>query len=138
MYLRLRKVLAPLTFVSKDNSLFFRIVELCYLNFYFFFCFIFIYSQNYTPMALYEENLFCTPTFLYTTNFFCTRIGTLSLYVTRSIYKTLFTFKDFFVFLQRTLMVHTKVSLYILVHTHKNFFSHIIYTHKIFPYTFYI
>ena len=36
LYLRLRKVLAPLTFVSKDNSLFFRIVELCYLNFYFF------------------------------------------------------------------------------------------------------
>ena len=36
MYLRLRKVLAPLTFVSKDNNLFFRIVKLCYLNFYFF------------------------------------------------------------------------------------------------------
>ena len=36
LYLRLRKVLAPLTFVSKDNNLFFRIVKLCYLNFYFF------------------------------------------------------------------------------------------------------
>ena len=36
LYLRLRKGLAPLTFVSKDNNLFFRIVELCYLNFYFF------------------------------------------------------------------------------------------------------
>ena len=39
MYLRLRKVLEPLTFVSKDNNLFFRIVKLCYLNFYFFFIF---------------------------------------------------------------------------------------------------
>ena len=28
LYLRLRKVLAPLTFVSKDNGLFFRIVEI--------------------------------------------------------------------------------------------------------------
>jgi len=28
LYLRLRKVLAHLTFVSKDNSLFFRIVEI--------------------------------------------------------------------------------------------------------------
>ena len=36
LYLRLRKVLAPLTLVSKDNSLISRIVELCYLNFYFF------------------------------------------------------------------------------------------------------
>ena len=36
VYLRFRKVLAPLTFVSKDNNLFFRIVNLCYLNFYLF------------------------------------------------------------------------------------------------------
>ena len=28
LYLRLRKVLTPLTFVSKDNNLFFRIVEI--------------------------------------------------------------------------------------------------------------
>ena len=28
LYLRLRKVLEPLTFVSKDNNLFFRIVEI--------------------------------------------------------------------------------------------------------------
>ena len=34
--LRLRKVLAPLTFVSKDNNLFLELWKLCYLNFYFF------------------------------------------------------------------------------------------------------
>ena len=32
----MRKVLTPLTFVSKDNNLFFRIVKLRYLTFYFF------------------------------------------------------------------------------------------------------
>jgi len=32
----LRKVLAPLTFVSKDNNLLFRIMNLCNLTFYFF------------------------------------------------------------------------------------------------------
>ena len=32
----MRKVLAPLTFVSKDNSLFLGLWKLCYLNFYFF------------------------------------------------------------------------------------------------------
>ena len=95
------------------------------------FCFIFIYSQNYTPMVLYEEIFLCISTLLYMTNFFCIRIGTLSLYITRSIYKTLFTFKDFFCFSQHTPMVHTKVSLYTFVaHTHKNFSPRITCTHK--------
>ena len=42
------------------------------------FCFIFIYSQNYTPMVLYEEIFLCISTLLYMTNIFCIRIGTLS------------------------------------------------------------
>ena len=37
--LRLRKVLAPLTFVPKDNSLRLKLCEILYLNFYFFFIF---------------------------------------------------------------------------------------------------
>ena len=39
LYLRLRKVLTPLTFVSKDNNLFFRIMKivLSYLLFLFIF-----------------------------------------------------------------------------------------------------
>jgi len=39
LYLRLRKVLAPLTFVPKDNSLRLGLYEIMYLNFYFFFIF---------------------------------------------------------------------------------------------------
>ncbi|RXY50093.1 hypothetical protein DD573_29740 [Klebsiella pneumoniae] len=39
MYLRLRKVLAPLTFVPKDNSLKLELCEIVYLKFYFFFIF---------------------------------------------------------------------------------------------------
>ena len=67
-----------------------------------------------------------------------TRIKTLSLYVNTVYIQTLFMFKDFFFrFFKHTPVVYTKVSLYTLVaHTHKNFFSHIIYTHKILLYTF--
>ena len=81
-------------------------------------------------MALYEENF---PLYIYIPihdKLSCTRIGTLSLYVTRSIYKPYLRSKIFH-FSQHTLMVHTKVSLYTIVaHTHKDFFSHIIYTRK--------
>ena len=90
------------------------------------FCFIFIYSQNYTPMVLYEEIFLCISTLLYMTNFFCIRIGTLSLYVTWS--NPIYIQRFFVVFLQRTPTIHTKVSLYTLVaHTHKNFFPYIIF-----------
>ena len=48
--------------------------------------------------------------------------------------------KDFFFFFHffpHIPVVYTKVSVYTLVaHTHTNFFSHIIYTHKILLYTF--
>ena len=37
--LHLRKVLAPLTFVPKDNNLRLELCEIMYLNFYFFFIF---------------------------------------------------------------------------------------------------
>jgi len=40
LYLRLRKVLAPLTFVPKDNNLRLELCETMYLNFYFFFYFL--------------------------------------------------------------------------------------------------
>ena len=39
LYLRLRKVLAPLTFVPKDNILKLELCEIVYLNFYFLFIF---------------------------------------------------------------------------------------------------
>jgi len=61
--------------------------------------------------------------FLYSQNY--TRIRTLSLYVTRSIYEPYSCSKIFLAF-PNTPAVHTKVSLYTLVaHTHKDFFSHI-------------
>ena len=39
LFLRLKKVLTPLTFVPKDNSLRLELCEIMYLNFYFFFIF---------------------------------------------------------------------------------------------------
>jgi len=39
LYLRLRKVLTPLTFVPKDNNLKLELCEIVYLKFYFFFIF---------------------------------------------------------------------------------------------------
>ena len=94
------------------------------------FCFIFIYSQNYTPMVLYEEIFLCTSTFLYMTNFFCTRIRTL-LFTSHGLYTNPIYVQRFFHFSQHTLMVHTKVSSYTLVaHTHKNFSTRIFFYKK--------
>ena len=99
----------------------------------------FLCSQKLYIYCHLRETFLCTPSFLYMTNFLCIRIRTLFLYVTRSIYKPYSCSKIsfFFCFFQHTPVVYTKVSLYTLVaHTHKNFFSHIIYTHKILLYTF--
>ena len=98
------------------------------------FCFIFIYSQNYTPMILYEEILFCTSTFLYMTKLFLyTHWNSFSLRHTVYI-RTLFMFNDFFVFpnthlwfIQKFLYIHS-----LLTHTSISF--HTLFTHtKFFP-----
>ena len=95
--------------------------------FLFHFCFIHKIIHLWSFM---RKTFLCTSIFLYMTNFFCTRIGTLSLYVTQPIYKP-YLRSTIFRFSQHTPMFHTKVSLYTLVaHTHKDFFSHIIYTRK--------
>ena len=87
------------------------------------FCFIFIYSQNYTPMVFYEEIFLCTSTILYITNSFCICIETLSLHVTRSnpIYiQSSFSFfsNAHLWFIQKFLYIHslfkhTRISLHI-------------------------
>ena len=61
------------------NDLYFLTITCRPSRFFFLFpfCFIFIYSQNYTPVVLYEEKFLCTSTFLYMTNLFCTHIRTL-------------------------------------------------------------
>ena len=94
------------------------------------FLFHFYIHKTIHPWSSMRKTFLCTPTFLYMTNFFYTRIRTLSLYVTWSIYEPYLRSKIFH-FSQHTPMVYTKVSLYTLVaHTHKDFFSHIIYTRK--------
>ena len=104
------------------------------------FCFIFIYSQNYTPMVLYEEILFCISTLLYMTNFFCIRIGTLSLYVTRSnpiyIQRSFSFFSNTHLwFIQKFLYIHslftqTKISLHVFfIHKKKTFYTHFPFTY---------
>ena len=89
-----------------------------------------------------RKTFLCTPTFLYMTKFFCTRFRTLFLDVNIIYIQTLFMLKRLlFSFFPHIPVVYTKFSSYRLVaHTHKNFFSHIIYTHKILLYTlfFYI
>ena len=100
------------------------------------FCFIFIYSQNYTPVVLYEENfslyiyiLIHDKLFLYTHwNSFSLRH---TVYI-----QTLFTFKDFFIFpnthlwfIQKFLHIHS-----LLTHTRIPF--HASFTHKDLLYTF--
>ena len=83
-----------------------------------------------------RKTFLCTSIFLYMTNFFCTRIGTLSLYVTRSIYKpylrskifsffpthTYGSYKSFFIY---TRCSHTQKFLSTHhLHTKKSFYTH--------------
>ena len=85
-----------------------------------------------------RKTFLCTPSFLYITNFFCIHIRTFFFMSTRSIYKLYSCSKiSFFHFFPHIPVVYTKVSLYTLVaHTHKNFFSHIIYTQNPFIHIF--
>ena len=104
-----------------------------FLSLYFFF--LYMFTKTIHLWSFMRKTFLCKSIFLYMTNFFCTRIGTLSLYVTRSIYKP-YLHSKIFHFSQHTLMVHTKVSSYTLVaYTHKNFSPRIVYTHGILLYT---
>jgi len=116
------------------NDLYFLTITCRPSRSFFLFPFCFIHKIIHL-WSFMRKTFLCTSIFLYMTNFFCTRIGTLSLYVTRSIYKPYLRSKIFY-FSQHTLMVHTKVSSYTLAaHTHKNSFPCIIYTQKILLYT---
>ena len=107
---------------------------------FFSFLFFFIFTKNYTSIALYENN-FPLYTYIPIHNelFLCTHALKPFLFMsTRSIYKPYLCSKiSFFHFFQHTPVVYTKNSLHTLVvHIHKNFFSHIIYTHKILLFSF--
>ena len=96
------------------------------------FCFIFMFTKNYTSIAIYEKN-FSLYTYIPIHDELFLYTHTLKFFLftsTRSIYKPYSCSKiSFFRFFQHTPVAYTKVSLYTLVaHTHKNFFSHIIYT----------
>ena len=105
------------------------------------FCFIFYVRKSYTSIVIYEKSFFFVHLHSYTRQTFSvyTRIKTLCLYINTVYITTLFLFKDFFFrffnihswFIQKFLYIPSLL-------THKNFFSHLIYTHKIFPYIFYI
>ena len=94
------------------------------------FCFIFIYSQNYTPVVLYEENLsLYIYILIHDKLFLYTHWNSFSLRHTVYI-KTLFTFNDFFIFpithlwfTQKFLHIHS-----LLTHTRIPF--HASFTHK--------
>ena len=97
-----------------------------------FFCFIFYVCKNYTSITDYEKSFSLytyipihDKLFLYTH-----ALKTLCLYINTVYIKTLFLFKDFIFLFQHTLVVLYKKFLYIhSLLIHKNFFSHIIYTH---------
>ena len=96
-----------------------------FLSLYFLFYF-YIFTKTIHLWSFMRKTFLCISTLLYMTNFFCIRIGTLSLYVTRSnpIY-----IQRFFIFPNTHL--YTKVSSYTLVaYTHKNSFPRIIYTQR--------
>jgi len=91
----------------------------------------FLYSQNYTPLALYEENFSLYIYILIHDKTFSVHALELFLFTSHGLYTNPIYVQRFFHFSQHTPMVHTKVSLYKFVaHTHKDFFSHIIYTRK--------
>ena len=90
------------------------------LNFHFY-----IFTKLYTCGPLWRNFLLYIYTLIHDKLFLCTHWNSLSLHHT---VKPYLHSKIFFVFLQRTPMVHTNVSLYTLVvHTHKNFSTRIFY-----------
>ena len=102
------------------------------------FCFILMFTKTIHPLP-FTRKLFFVHLHSYTWWTFSVYALELFFFMsTRSIYKPYSCSKiSFFHFFPHTPVVYTKVSLYTLVtHTHKNFFSHIIYTHKILLYTF--
>ena len=123
------------------NDLYFLTITCRTLRSFFLFpfCFIFIYSQNYTPVVLYEEIFFCISTLLYMTNFFCICIGTLSLYVTRSnpiyIQRSFSFFSNTHLwFIQKflyihSLLTHTRISFHTLFTHTKSFYTHFPFTY---------
>ena len=78
------------------------------------FCFIFKIIHLWSFM---RKTFICTSIFLYMTNFFCIRIGTLSLYVTRS---NLIYIQRSFSFFSNTHLWFIQKFLYIHSFTHKN------------------
>ena len=122
------------------NDLFFLTIT-CWPSrsfFLFLFLFHFYVHKNYTSIAIYEKTFLCTLSFLYMTNFFCIRIRTLSLYVTRSIYKPYLRSTIFFFVFPNTHLWFIQKFLYIhLLLTHTRISFHTLFTHaKILLYTF--
>ena len=93
------------------NDLYFLTITCRPSRFFFLFPFCFIHKIIHL-WSFMRKTFLCTSIFLYMTNFFCTRIGTLSLYVTRSIYKPYLCSKIFFSnthlwFTQKFLHIHS-------------------------------
>ena len=83
-----------------------------------------------------RKTFLCTSTFLYMTNFFCTRIRTLSLYVTRSIYKPYLRSKIFLFFPTHTYGSHKSFFIYTRCsHTQGFLSTHHLHTQKNLLYT---
>jgi len=105
------------------------------------FLFHFYIHKTIHPWPSMRKTFLCTTTFLYMTNFLCTRIRTLSLYITRSIYEpysrskifsfspthTCGSYKSFFIY---TRCSHTQgyLSTHYL-HTQKSFYTHFPFTY---------
>ena len=84
-----------------------------------------------------RKTFLCTSIFLYMTNFFCTRIGTLSLYVTRSIYKPYLRSKIFSFFPTHTYGSHKSFFIYTRCsHTQEFLSTHHLHTKNPFIHTF--
>ena len=96
-----------------------------------------MFTKTIHLWSFMRKTFLCTSIFLYMTNFFCTRIGTLSLYVTRSIYKPYLHSKIFSFFPTHTYSSHKSFFIYTRCsHTQEFLSTHHLHTKNPFIHTF--
>ena len=108
-----------------------------FLSFSFFFFVSFLYSQNYTPMAICEKTFLCTLSFLYMTNpFLYTHQNSFSL--SHSLYTNTIHVWRFFLFFPtytcgsyKSLFIYTRCT-----HTREFLFTHYLHTRNPFIHIF--
>ena len=109
-----------------------------FLSFFLFVLFLYIFTKIIHLWSFMRKTILCTSTFLYMTNFFYTRIRTLSLYVTRPIYKPYLHSKIFSFFPTRTYGSHKGFFVYTRCsHTQEFLSTHHLHKNLLYTFSFY-